>query len=327
MAVTIPELVEQLTRISRQAAGVDLHPFEERDAQTVCSELVPSVLRVAEEALAVLDQVLQVFEAAAVPGQGDVPTAPSPVERERAVVADLAFVARLELRQQVGGLRSLEAGDSPWPMLALCESCLHKVGKATQVVEGALGVYLDKPPRLSGGGDADVSREVRRRYARLRHDVLQAERRYRDDPRARLRGAATALSRLMVDGVYRKLRISDRAQLRRLQARLAVWLRGGGDEAEDDDGEHLWQDIMAVVRLLSQVNQRADLVHADRELVAACLEELERRRQVPTLPGWCLQSLEDLRGRDETVDALLDVPVTPAAVWQSELQRLLTSLR
>ncbi|HEX7807821.1 MAG TPA: hypothetical protein VF608_03835, partial [Thermoanaerobaculia bacterium] len=114
------------------------------------------------------------------------------------------------------------------------------------------------------------------------------------------------------------IRISDRRQLRKLQQRARAWL--ASDPQTESEGEHLWQELMAVTSLLMQINGRSELVEHDRRVLQEVCAELRFRNASPESlwPG-----LASLRGLDLSLDRLLDGRrTTEAQAWQEVVCRL-----
>lgn len=338
-------LAEDLVAVARAASAIDLRAFEGSDGPVLHAELLPRVFGLIERGLEAMAGALALHEEL---GSGDEvgeERAPWSASRERpqdflvridqvvsarsrsAHVADLAFMARMELRDTVQALRSLGPADDRWRVLAICDSGLRGLRKSSSAVERALAEHAGFEPRLEFVTELHMGRVIRAYYARFRREIEGGGTPEPQDVHRRLLSAAASIAKLIGRDFYGDLRIDDRAELRSLQERLREWLVGV-DDHDPESGVRLWQDLQGFTVLLAQINRRSELVEHDRALVGGALEELTAKGTLPEeVPADLLHRLGRLLGRTDRVDQLLAEPVTRATgPWLAELQRLAESL-
>ena len=338
-------LADDLVVVARGASAIDLRSFEQRDAAALHAELVPRVLGLVESGLEVMSRALELHEEAGSgpeadeaderparePVASDEPPVNFLVRIDRVLgtsdrsahVADLAFMARMELRDTVQMLESLGPDDDRWRVLALCDSCLRGLRKASSAVERALGDHAGFEPRLELVTELHLGRVIRAYYARFRREIEAEGVPTAAEVHRRLLSAAASIAKLIGRDFYGDLRVDDRAQLRSLQERIRDWL-AGADDHDPESGVRLWQDLQGFTVLLFQINRRSELVEHDRTLVAAALDQLTGRGEVPEeVPPDLLRRFDRLRGRSDRIDRLLAEPVTRATgPWLVALQQV-----
>lgn len=224
-------------------------------------------------------------------------------------IADLAFAARTQLQEIQGSLGGAVMRREVWMIASHADTGLRRAGKALITVESAIREFESLPPENRLWSDLDDSLETRRLYGQLRRAVKR-----RDVEKAGLReslkSAANRIAILRDLKVYPLLRIDDRLQIRRLQKRILGWLDQQDDGPEATAaGERLWGDLSAFADLLSQVNNREELVDHDRRAVAEAYHRLFESGPVPDrIPPQRLSLLEPLLGRDDELDQVVLLP-------------------
>lgn len=238
------------------------------------------------------------------PGPSD---GPSDTNDQGGPLADLCFVAQLELSSRQAPLAAVADADDVWLVLSTCSSVKQKLVKSACAVERALCSYEQLPSLLTATYQAElrVSLQVRHAYNRFRSDVLRGGTPRPETIVERVRKAGVSIARLVGRDVYEHLRSGDRMQLRSFQAQLQAWLRGD-DLFSARSGMRLWQDLAAFAGVLMCVNNRSDLRTHDLEAVT----EVERALATGTFPGDVVpvplrERLGALGGRDEELDQLL----------------------
>lgn len=327
------ELADSLVEVAGLASELEIRRFEERDLDTVRRELVPAVRELVDRGLEVMDRVLEVHE--------ELGAGPSPdddrgghnfyVSIDRVVrsedrsshVADLAFMARMELRDKLAELRGTERSTDPWRVLAVCDGCIRRLRKAAAAVETAIADHADLDPRLQFVTEAHLAQLIRTYYGRFRQEIEGEGPPSAETLNARLLSAAASIAKLIGRDFYGDLRVADRAELRSLQGRLRSWLRGE-DGYSPDSGLRLWQDLYGFSVLLAQINRRNELLEHDQRIVRAAIDELTSDRATQAeVPPPLLRKLRRLRGRSERIDTLLEEPVSRASeTWLAELRWL-----
>lgn len=327
------ELSDDLVEVAGRAAQLEVRPFEERDLEAIRQHLVPAVRNLVERGLEAMDRVLDAHEAppGRRPGDGDRAGGNFYVTIDRVVgegdrsthVADLAFMARMELRDQLWELRGTDQASDPWRVLTVCDGCLRRLRKAAAAVETAIADHAELEPRLRYVTELHLAQVVRAYYARFRREIEGNGLPSPETIHARLLSAAASIAKLIGRDFYGDLRVSDRAELRSLQGRLRSWLRGE-DGHEPRSGLRLWQDLHGFAVLLAQINQRSELMDQDRAIVRAAIEELTADAEAPDeVSSSLLLRLQRLKGRNDRIDALLAEPVNRApGPWLEELRWL-----
>lgn len=328
------DLANGLVDLAVRATALDIRSFEERDVAALRTELLPMVLEIVESSLAVIDQVLEVYDHEE-PSELDDTLANFYVRVDRVLgsehegppIADLTFMARMELGERYRVLRVADRGWDRWFVLGECDGALRRVRKAAAAIEGALAADAGFEPRLKLVSETTWGRMIRASYARFRREVEGDGPPADAQVHARLEEASTAIARLMRREFYRELRVADRAGLRGLQDRIQTWLRGE-DGHDPEAGRSIWHDLRAFAMLLAQVNRRTELIAHDRALVGAALITLEDPEETNgEVPPDLLASLEALSGLRDSVDELLEEPVTrERAPWVRELRNLRAQL-
>jgi hypothetical protein len=303
-------LLEKIVRLSLSAGAVDIANYEEAEAPELRAELVPVVAELLTDALAFFDGILDTYggdEDTHLDGTGG---AGGPGNFRREVdellldeahgerIADLAFIARLELRQKMASLTRLPAEADSWRIIAAAGSCLRQIQKALAALEAVITRAEGIAPVLGFRDELTLGLAARRAYAGFRHQLRLVGR--LPGISDRLQGAATRIGQLFDLPVYRDLRISDRVQLRRLLERILRW---GGPGLDAEGGERIWEDLLACAALLAEISKRQELQEHDDW---ACQEILSRLTAAP-LPGPDLPEgvgplLDSLTGRDDDLD-------------------------
>lgn len=309
---TAVDILHALHAAAAGALAIDLDAAERHADPTSLTRLLPRVLGVMDEAVRAMTLSLDLHEASDAPGASE--------------VADLSFVARLELLHHREQLMGLGMGEEPFHLLVAAAAGRRLVLKGVGVVEREVALFagLEAQGVASARQDLQSSLRVRAAYARFRRTLAALGSPQEGAVGAHLARAHLEVSRLVESPTFAELRLDDRLHLRRLAARLLEWLAAGG--VDFIAGERLWSDLAAFGQLLAQVNLRVELLEHDRDAVAVCLRVL----QSATAPGpeeplpfrvWA--RLVSLYGRDDQVDALLDAQRRDEPqLWREQLERL-----
>jgi len=320
-------LLEKIVRLSLSAGAIDIAAHERAEAPELRTGLVPVVGELLEDALAFFDRILDTYggdageeDALAAGPAAGVAGAAGPAgvaggesgagnfrrevdeilldQAHGERVADLAFIARLELRQKMASLARLPAEADSWRIIAAAGSCLRQIQKALAALEAVITRAEGITPVLGFNDELTSALAARRAYASFRRQLRLVGR--LSGISDRLQGAATSIGDLFDLEVYRDLRISDRVQLRRLLERILRW---GGPDLDREGGERIWEDLSACAALLAEISKRQELGEHDDW---AC-EEILRRLGAASLPGPELPAdvkplVESLAGRDDDLD-------------------------
>lgn len=332
---TAEALRAELVDVVRGVDELDVRSLEGESAPVVSERLRTPILDALRESLRVLKHVLRRYDGAAEPPPPLADTADAfgrdfdhgvdAIVRQRPSagrVADLGFMASMELTQRLDRIESLEAGDDPWRLLSVLDSARRRMRKSLGAVEAMLCQVEGLEPQIGHASELAESLEVRRVYARLRRSIDASAEPTDEELRARLRGAGTQIAILIGRPIYPQLRIDDRAQLRALQARILAHLRRPEDDPRTCvEARRLWQDLSGFGQVLGQVSNRQELLEHDARVVAIALGACasSRRRAVPER---LFERLLELMGIDAEVDALLAERVLDVDRWRPPLRRL-----
>lgn len=311
---SIQPFQERLHRLIEQAQAIELRAFETQAAEAFAPALVDRLGKLLAAGLEVLADVFDEHQDATPLPQATVSDGflyaidrLMETANSRQRIADLCFVARLELRAKQQRMAALARSEDAWHVLSDCASARRKLIKSARAVEQALCELEGVRSESTSAHETElqISIEVRRAYMLFRAEIL------RDGPPEpcetvqRLRQAGVSIAKLVGRDVYENLRIDDRLQLRGLQTRLLAWLRAGHD-GQPRTGLRLWQDLAAFAGMLVTVNNRAVLREHDQELASQVERELAASPDPHArVPHDLLRRLEPMRGRDEALDLLL----------------------
>ncbi len=297
--------VDALRRVFEHAQGIDLRASEPDKSEIAHESLLRTIVPLLDEAYAVICRVATRFEEA---GEGD------PVRMD---VADIAALAGMALQERRNLLTHAQPCDH-WTYLENCERSLRCLRKSASVVEAALTRYGHLPARVHRAADLDSSLRVRRRYATLRREVARASAQQLDI-QPRLGAVSRSIAALLSCDEYPLMRLGDRRELRMLQFRIQSWL--SADRPSETAGERTWEEIIAVVNLLSGVNRRSELVAHDTEGAAELVAVARSTGDPRTLRA----AAAPLFGMDPALDLLLDIHVPDShdrECWQQVIAQL-----
>ncbi|MFP2960977.1 hypothetical protein ACLEPN_24990 [Myxococcus sp. 1LA] len=317
--MTPGQLQTALTDAVHLARQVDLRRCEEEASSQLVQAMVPALRHAVVAGAQALGSVRAHYDA-----DEEQPGLVTDTRRQR--IADLAFVARLDLGERLERLGAMTASEAPWSIIAACGSARRRLFKCAAAVERALCAHEGLTPRLEGLLTQELERslKVRQAYVLFRRGLLT-----RAEPTAAwlvpvLRRAAVCFSELTGRDIYEELRIEDRTELRRLQWAVLDWLRGQGGH-DTESGRRLWQDIAVFAELLTQVNLRPELREHDRALLGSLLSRLEL--DTPLSAEHLAELARPLLGVDDVLDDCIENPTAvERQEWRETLERLATSL-
>ena len=326
------ELFEQLDHLLDRVSAIDFASAEETGALGQIVRQRPEALGLLQEGDDLLREVEERFEGEEA-DRSSSDAAPSDslldighmISTEMAAqgLADLAFIARGDLRACIQDLRGADTQD-PWKLAALMARSVRRLRRGLISVESAIFEFEGQEAPIRVWGDLDTSLEVRKLYGEIRRQVRALDDASEAEVSQRIEEVAGRFSELASHRIYPLLRIEDRQEIRQIHRRMRQWLRDRDEEA----GERLWEDIVGFVALLGAVNQREELRQHDRRVVNRAHKRLFGSRGVAYLSESLLKELRSLEGLDEELDQLLlDPDNYPLATWQEPLGRLRTNLR
>ncbi|MDA8015874.1 MAG: hypothetical protein MPN21_00370 [Thermoanaerobaculia bacterium] len=249
-------------------------------------------------------------------------------------LANMAFIARTQLRENHEALVSAMDSGFIWVVASNADTGLRRAGKALLTLETAVREYEDLPPRERRWNDLGDSLEIRRVYGQFRRWVLRGDPEPKgEDLHKRLQSAAHRIAILRDLKIYPFLRIYDRVPIRKLQKRILRWLdedsgRDGADGSHEEVGRRLWSDLVSFAELLAQINHREELREHDRRTIKRVHRLLfDAKRRPDTILPAHLQDLETLIGRDDELDRIILDPRSHAVTdLQEPLRRILEEL-
>jgi len=312
---SISELQPRLRTLVEHVRAIDLRAYEVAAAEEIATGLCPATRTLLGEACVLLDELLvhdRERDREPVPSQlpferdldlrmESIGSTPSRTAFE--TVADIAFVARLELRQHGMRLAELARSRDAATLLAECDSALRHLHKAMTALDAAIANAIGAPPSVDFTSTLQVSLAVRRAYAKFRALVSERTEPEPDELHARLRRSGIQIAMLIGWAAYPDLRIRDRLLLRGLQRRILAWLPDGDTAV----GFEIWYDFITCVDMLALVNYRQELLEHDAMHLAHAAAVLEGAAPIDTLHS----ALLPLRGLDPELDAALEAPLDP----------------
>lgn len=235
---------------------------------------------------------------------------------------DLASLVAAEIDGQVRLVRqALSKKAIPiWEQGSLAQGLSSKSLKAAIALENAYCELLGCERRLTLQSEIEDALAVRQAYCKLWCSLPATSTADPAQVETGLRRGSTAIAVLLGRDVFLDLRFHDRRLILSMQRRIRRWLAGRG---ESEAGQPLLQDLANLFCLLSQINNRIELLMHDEALV----KNLQARLRAASLPRPL--SSADLRaaiwpllGRDAELDQMLlghcwDTP-------QAELERVLS---
>jgi len=326
------DLATELLSLVASARGLDVRKFEKGSASDALQELVPRVIAAVEGAIGLCQEVLAAYEETSEDADTDewadeadwntsvyLRRMDEASENHDAScqVANFAFIGKTALIPKRAALEQLGPGRELWSIISECDGSRRRIVKTLTMLESALARTEGRETRLALSSELNRSLETRRRYARLRKTFLVEE----FSPKRAgmiLRRSKTAIAILIGHDVYPELRITDRRQLRSLQARIADWLQAPKEPDSVLVAQRLFQDLGMFAGLITHVNHREELHEHDIEAVARLLESpdaeqtSERERE----------TLDSLRGVNDELDALLDAAPLERSAWLPVVRKL-----
>lgn|GEM_PF-5810967 len=297
-------LVGTLRNLARVARDLDMVPFETDDSSSAEADLVPLVSRILAMSVTVLDKLVAHYEnldEAAITGPVQSEAGPQQAKS----LADLCVVGRMELYHRGEELKQVSGQSDHWDLISACNSSRGSLIKVAVAVENAICERESWNSELEPAYDRSVSVEVRRAYVHLRQGVAELGSPDEGSIEDHLRHAEELIDEVVRSDVQKKLRVSDRCHLKRLQQKLKTWLAAGRG-ADHQSGFYLWQDFVAVVEMLMQINNREDLVQGDKNHAEKLLASFEKANSsLVQIPEDLLGSLRALYGRDAELDRVI----------------------
>ncbi len=310
---------------------IPVRDYEEGEPAAAFTQLVPQTERALSTILECLESLLRHYDHMLPPPLSTSSNDPADSaefiidldrimaeEKAGTKVADLCFLAQIELGRKRRLLRKIDTETEQFHILYLCASSLRKANKAIKAVENCLGSQEGLEPRLSFVTELEISLKVRLAYRRFRQATLGDAPANPEDVADRLRTVCTAIAKLRGRDLYLQLRFDDRRELLGLQQRILSW-SSDADGGDAETGLRLWQDAAMLAHLLARVNHRSELLEHDVGLIAEALDLISDGAETPLLAD----KLTPLLGRDDELDQLVESSqAADLDAWQETLTRL-----
>lgn len=279
-------LQDSLARLVTDARSLAIHTFDDHSFEELNETLVPTVVRLLDEATELLTEIHEAEE-----GWGP-------------EVDPLCFVVRGECRDCREALRTVSGAQrrDAVRILVQAERSRHTLTRGLCAVERKLAEATSTPAATGRIDFVRESRAVRRITTELRRDLARVG----DGDRSlveRVREAHRCLETLVDHGDYRELRIYDRNIVRDLRKRLASWL--DDPERTPEAGRSALNEVLNFGELLRAVNDRLELVENDLEVLGEASRELADIPSGEAPPAAVVERLGTLFGRDDVLDELL----------------------
>ena len=156
------------------------------------------------------------------------------------------------------------------------------------------------PPSEQLRGEAASAIRIRRIFGkfRLRLDLDTPP---HGDLSARLQTAARGFTWIVSSPTFEEIRLDEQMRCHLVRERVDSWLQGDRDEAQ---AIALWAEIVTFNTYVTEINNRAELLEFDRQLLMWAAYQVQTRG----ISDDILDHLQWLSGRDLDLDRLIDRP-------------------
>lgn len=169
------------------------------------------------------------------------------------------------------------------------------------------------------GPKVEVALRVRRLYEQFRLRLL-IPRQPSKNLGERLENAEREFAWILSCDIFDRIRIDEQLRFNLLHDQIQEWLHGGRSAVR---AAQIWSEIVAFLKYLGEVNNRAELAAFDRDLLRWAIRTVDQQGMSPR----ALEHLGMIRGRDEELDRLLSEPgETTPEVWVAHFRRVLSGL-
>ncbi len=330
-----------MVELVERVRAIDVGTFESASSEVLSSELKPQTTSLLTQAHQLVGCVLDACEVAEPPscrGESELTELAEPFDPfddlvdgegtvldpdSRSRIADIAFVARLELRHRAARLSQLAPQETA-NFLAECDSALRRVTKALCALDRVISRESSRPAYLDTLSELELGLQVRRCYASFRATIFAhgdaCDR--LEDVEVHLRRAGHAIAVVVGQPIFGALRLHDRDQLRSLQRRILGWLKS---ERRLVDGAAVWRDVCAFAAILRHIDRRQELIEHDSLVIRSALRSLAAQTETDEseeISKRVFIELASLHGLDDRVDELVDRGEMRAVVWEPVIERL-----
>jgi len=329
--------------VVNRTQDLDIRQYETAELSVLLEELVPGTTSLVRDAVDVLGQILEHYEASSDADESDksddaeqetpfgtfgqdidqIMSATSGVQQ----ITDLAFMARMELQQQqreLNGLTGRRNSDT-WRVIWACGIARGRLTKALSAVgltiAGQAGLTSELGPFYLT--ELTQALNVRKLYGKFRRTMFKQAEPDELDITRHLQVAASALAKMVGHDTYQYMRVADRMQVRKVQWQIISFLRGK-EGTSPREGLNLWKDLTAFVELLGHINARVNLIEHDEAVLRECCAALfETQDYKDEIPQHILERLLTLSGLAPDLDNLLErKPVPQISQWKPVLTAL-----
>lgn len=225
-----------------------------------------------------------------------------------AQVQNIVFFGLLSLQRRAAALEAASGAQETSEAIAGVRREIIKAATALTSAITALDNAAFEPPQAYSE-ELKRSLAIRLAYARLRSHLLR-DVNVNDDAALLtwLRHAGTSLTVLRSQPIHDALRLDDRLLIEQLHQRVLAWVREVRTSGAESmlAARRLHTDLRGFGHLLDNVNNRSELRDHDAAVLRRVLAE----------PDVSVQRalLEEIRGRDLTLDAALDAGSDAATI-------------
>ncbi|GAB4368947.1 MAG: hypothetical protein Kow0062_02460 [Acidobacteriota bacterium] len=300
---SVEDHLRRVRSLHALVTSVNLIELEERDLETIRNELVPAVHKVLRAALAVFERLAKDFGE-----ESDARGRPLRDDALAQEIADLCFVARMELGPRSADLERQAKIDDKWSLLSSCSHAFGCVIKAIFALEPRLAELAGENTQIARHRSVGDAVRIRRVYHNFYRQVMLDGTPTPETIHQRMQRIADAMDRLIASPVYPRLRGSDRCQIRRLEERVDQWLAQGDDERSPSEGLSLWRDLSALSAIFLEIRRRQELIEYDRRTLAGLRPLIAERPVEATPDAPIIAALETVTARDEEIDRIVEDP-------------------
>lgn len=330
----VQQIQSSIKNIVLKLQNIDLKKYEEATYQYILNNLQLELTPLFDEWQAFLNKIdthyaIILSESNKIPNnniQGEIESSnleddidlSTPISQLSNTIA----IAKWDYEWKVAALTSkLESEDSLSLLLSICNIC-SAIFKGSQAIEETLCNYeAIEPDELFANRSKEqliISLEIRRVYTKF--SKMVSEENWANDIelttmiiRERLRRIGSAIAVLYGRDVFSHLRVSDRVLIKQLQQRILNWLSNKTVDLEM--GKTIWQDVCSFAELLTEINNRAELIQHDNQTLSTVYDELASLPDfIKPLPDNLFTQLKTAFGRNGYLDQLIqqykDIPVS-----------------
>jgi hypothetical protein len=309
--------VDSLRNLAGSMQQLELFEFEERPIEELQGRLVPFVRRALRLSSQLLDRVIEHYRR--ILNENTTPDRDALLE-----LCDLCLMARVQFSNVDHA--ELTAETDTYAVIIACNRLRGNLIAAINAVDDTISKLEGWDPLNLPRTNLPAAIAARRAYARLKAELDELEATHGADLFPKLSAARDLIQNVLQPPMGKKLRMVDRAQLRRVAMEIHTWALSR--EPDQRIGNAHWENLLAVAELLMQINNRHELKAHDRSVIALWTERLATNEPVfVRTDSTFFAEIATLRGRDPELDRWIQVLEQGIeAHLLSVLQRALKSL-